>query len=266
MPSIKGEGEAEPCINALQERERSSIVTLHDCSKIAHPQLIGPGYAHFAGSGMVLPLVPSLNCPRVLQPHLPRPAAWTACCLALITVTGGLAQAQAQTPGTPARPAAPSGRSSGSILVDSYILGPGDSVQVELLDVPEYSGMFTIGPDGVLYLPRVRALYVEGLTVEELRYFLQQQFKTYVRRPEVYVRPVSFRPIRVYVGGEVRRPGYYYLSGQQGLNESLDAGATTSVPLPSASGVQLPASISGNAGLASLANSVLSSLRSGSQA
>ncbi len=105
------------------------------------------------------------------------------------------------------------GRSSGSIIVDSYILGPGDS------------GVFTIGPDGVLYLPRARALYVEGLTVEELRYFLQQQFKTNVRRPEVYVRPVSFRPIRVYVGGEVRRPGYYYLSGQQGLNESLDAGA-----------------------------------------
>ena len=31
---------------------------------------------------------------------------------------------------------------------DAYILGPGDSVLVELLDVPEYSGVFTIGPDG----------------------------------------------------------------------------------------------------------------------
>ncbi|MEB3234426.1 MAG: polysaccharide biosynthesis/export family protein, partial [Cyanobacteriota bacterium] len=63
------------------------------------------------------------------------------------------------------------------VVYDSYILGPGDAVQVELLDVPEYSGVFTIGPDGTLYLPRLRALYVEGLTVEELRYFLNQQFK-----------------------------------------------------------------------------------------
>ena len=98
---------------------------------------------------------------------------------------------------------------------DAYILGPGDAIVVELLDVPEYSGVFPIGPDGTLYLPRLRSLAVEGLTVEELRYFLTQQFSAYVRDPEVFVSPAAYRPIRVYVGGEVARPGYYYLSGQQ---------------------------------------------------
>ena len=90
------------------------------------------------------------------------------------------------------------------ISYDSYILGPGDGLQIELLDLPELSGRFSIGPDGTLYLPRLRALYVEGLTVEELRKFLTQQFSTYVRDPKVYVRPVAYRPIRVYVGGEVK--------------------------------------------------------------
>ena len=99
----------------------------------------------------------------------------------------------------------------------AYILGPGDAVVVELLDVPEYSGIFTIGPDGTLYLPRLRSLFVEGLTVEELRYFLTQQFSAYVRDPQVFVSPAAYRPIRVYIGGEVHRPGYYYLSGQQGF-------------------------------------------------
>jgi len=99
----------------------------------------------------------------------------------------------------------------------AYILGPGDAVVVELLDVPEYSGIFTIGPDGTLYLPRLRSLFVEGLTVEELRYFLTQQFSAYVRDPQVFVSPSAYRPIRVYIGGEVHRPGYYYLSGQQGF-------------------------------------------------
>ncbi len=98
---------------------------------------------------------------------------------------------------------------------DGYILGPGDALVIELLDVPEYSGVFTIGPDGTLYLPRLRSLVVEGLTVEELRYFLTQQFSAYVRDPQVFVSPAAFRPIRVYIGGEVARPGYYYLSGQQ---------------------------------------------------
>ena len=86
---------------------------------------------------------------------------------------------------------------------DSYILGPGDSLQIELLDIPEMSGTFSIGPDGTIYVPRLRALYVEGLTLEELRYFLTEQFKAYVKNPELYVRPVGYRSIRVYVWGEV---------------------------------------------------------------
>ena len=97
------------------------------------------------------------------------------------------------------------------------ILNIGDTLQIELLDIPELSGTVSIGPDGTLYLPRLRALYVEGLTVEELRYFLTEQFKRYVRQPEIYIRPVGYRPIRIYVGGEVKRPGYYTLSGTQEL-------------------------------------------------
>ena len=101
---------------------------------------------------------------------------------------------------------------------DAYILGPGDSLRIELLDLPELSGSFSIGPDGTLYLPRLRALYVEGLTVEELRTFLAKQFSSYVRNPQVYVRPLSYRPVRIYIGGEVKRPGYYTLTGETNLN------------------------------------------------
>jgi polysaccharide export outer membrane protein len=113
-------------------------------------------------------------------------------------------------------------------------LGPGDSLQVELLDLPELSGTFAIGPDGTMYLPRLRALYVEGLTVEELRYFLTQQFKAYVKNPQIYVRPVGYRPIRIYVGGEVRRPGYYTLSGAQELTSLSIQAEATALPQGSA--------------------------------
>lgn len=101
---------------------------------------------------------------------------------------------------------------------DTYILGPGDTLDIELVDLPELSGQFSIGPDGTLYLPRLRALHVEGLTVDELREFLTEKFRTYVIDPQLYVRPIAYRPIRVYVGGEVKRPGYYTLFGSQNLN------------------------------------------------
>lgn len=101
-----------------------------------------------------------------------------------------------------------------------YILGPGDTVYVELLNIPELSGSFTIGPDGILYVPRLRALVVEGLTVDELSSFLKDQYKVFIKDPQVFVRPVAYRPVRVYVGGEIRRPGYYYLLGEVVEKES----------------------------------------------
>lgn len=106
---------------------------------------------------------------------------------------------------------------------DAYILGPGDSVLVELLDVPEYSGVFTIGPDGTLYLPRLRSLYVNGLTIEELRDSLTEQFSAYLHEPQLFVSPAAYRPIRVYIGGEVARPGYYFLSSRQQMLEEINS-------------------------------------------
>ena len=143
-------------------------------------------------------------CPSGLLPAVAAPAAPQA-----IPIGQGKPAAQAPSAASPQR---------ARVVYDSYILGPGDSLQIELLDIPELSGTFSIGPDGTLYLPRLRALYVEGLTVEELRSFLTQQFRAYVKNPELYIRPVGYRPVRIYVGGEVRRPGYYTLTGNQLLS------------------------------------------------
>jgi len=140
--------------------------------------------------------------------------------VALTAVTPQLAQ-QAAASGPAAQIPAATAPQRAKVVYDAYILGPGDSLQVELLDIPELSGTFEIGPDGTMYLPRLRALYVEGLTVEELRYFLTQQFKAYVKNPQLYVRPVGYRTIRIYVSGEVRRPGYYTLSGVQFIGSDL---------------------------------------------
>jgi polysaccharide export outer membrane protein len=90
--------------------------------------------------------------------------------------------------------------------------------------------------------------------VEELRYFLTQQFSAYVRDPQIYVRPVRYRPIRVYVGGEVKRPWYYTLSGETELtriSESAEAsrlqsGTATDTGRPGLS--QLPGGAAPSAG------------------
>lgn len=118
----------------------------------------------------------------------------------------------------------PANQKFDNIIFNKYILGPGDSVFIELLNIPELSGTFSIGPDGIIYLPRLRALYVEGLSIEGLRYFLKQQYKAYVIDPQIYINPVSYRSVRVYVGGEITRPGFYVLSGEQLMANQSTAG------------------------------------------
>lgn len=117
----------------------------------------------------------------------------------------------------------------------SYILGPGDSLSIEIFGVPELSGKFSIGPDGTIYLPRLRVLYVEGLTVEELRLFLVDQYTQYLKSPDIFVAPIRYRPVRVYVGGEIGRPGYYTLSEVKSTLDviSEDSKAYSSIPDPS---------------------------------
>ena len=76
------------------------------------------------------------------------------------------------------------------------------------------SGDCSIVPDGTIYLLLLHALYIDGVTVDELRYFLTEQLKSFVMRPELYVRPIGYWPIRINVDGEVRRPAYYTLNGR----------------------------------------------------
>ena len=94
-----------------------------------------------------------------------------------------------------------------------YILGNGDELILEVLELPELSGRFTIGPDGKLFLPTLKSVYAEGLTVNELENKLLPLYKEYVKDPNISIRSIGYRPVRVYVGGEIARPGYYTLSG-----------------------------------------------------
>jgi len=144
---------------------------------------------------------------------------WLTAAMLIVPQLAPLAALGASPP-PPTKRTAPAPLQRARVTYDTYLLGPGDSLQIELENIPELSGIFTIGPDGTLYLPRLRALLVEGLSIEELRLFLTQQYRAFVRQPEIYLRPVGYRPVRIYVGGEVRRPGYYTLSGSQQLAET----------------------------------------------
>jgi len=95
-------------------------------------------------------------------------------------------------------------------LLESYVLGAGDRIKIEVFNVPELSGEFDISVDGTLNLPWVGALPVQGTTLTGLKELLFKQFSQYVNRPPVInLRLSTPRPIKVAVAGEVYRPGTY---------------------------------------------------------
>ena len=103
--------------------------------------------------------------------------------------------------------------------INSYRLGPGDQVYIKFAGLPEFSRNYFIGPEGYLILPEIRSINVNKLTLEELNNLLLKKYSEFLIDPDIYSIITLYRPVRVYVIGEVARPGFYTLRGT--LNNSL---------------------------------------------
>tara|TARA_Y100000589_G_C27188565_1_gene643759 strand:+ start:2310 stop:3461 length:1152 start_codon:yes stop_codon:yes gene_type:complete len=115
---------------------------------------------------------------------------------------------------------------------EEYIFGPGDEISIVLKGIPELSGKFYVGPGGDLYLPELKNIKAEGLTLNQLDLILLQRYEKTVKNPELNLRITRYRPIRVFVHGEVVRPGFYSISGGKSLfddNSSLKANDTLEI-------------------------------------
>ncbi len=97
---------------------------------------------------------------------------------------------------------------------EDYILGEGDQIFVKLTDdIPEYSNRYSIDVNGTILLPLIKRIYIAGLTLSELTKLLNEKYKEYIFYPDIEISVTSYRPINVYIKGEVSMPGLYRLQG-----------------------------------------------------
>jgi polysaccharide biosynthesis/export protein len=94
-------------------------------------------------------------------------------------------------------------------FADSYTLGPGDRLRVDIFNVPEYSGEFYVLADGTVNLPVIGAVPVQGATIQRTSSLLTGYFSRYVKRPIVTISLVAPRPVQFAIAGEVTRAGSY---------------------------------------------------------
>ena len=133
-----------------------------------------------------------------------------------------------------------------------YTLGAGDTIKIDVFNVPELSGSQTITPDGTINLPLVGAVRLEGLGLDEANALLRDKLNPFLVRNIVNVSLLSPRPLNIAIVGEVNRPGPRTLSyaGSSGAASSVGSpssgggAATLTAALASASGITSRADIS----------------------
>jgi polysaccharide export outer membrane protein len=95
----------------------------------------------------------------------------------------------------------------------SYLLGPDDVVKVFVWGHPELSGEMVVNPAGNIPFLLIGDVMAEGLTEDELEKVLTEKLSRYIMEPRVSVTIVGYNSKRIYVLGEVHRPGEYPIGG-----------------------------------------------------
>jgi polysaccharide export outer membrane protein len=67
---------------------------------------------------------------------------------------------------------------------------------------------------GNIYLPLIGSVHVAGKTINEVHTLITNRFSYYLRKPQIILRVADYRSKKVYVMGEVLKPGYLQLNDQ----------------------------------------------------
>jgi protein involved in polysaccharide export with SLBB domain len=104
-----------------------------------------------------------------------------------------------------------------------YQIGPGDRIIVTLWGSVEGTYELEVNRSGEIFLPRVGAVKVWGVTFGKLGDLVKNSLKKAVRDFELNVTMGKLRVIKVFVVGEVKAPGDYNLTALSTLINALGA-------------------------------------------
>jgi len=102
-----------------------------------------------------------------------------------------------------------------------YVLGPGDSIRVQLYGNDNSVFEFDVSRDGVLNLPKIGPVNVSGLSFSEFRRDLEARVDKMLIGTKVSITMGQLRTVRVFVLGDANRPGSYVVSSLATISSAL---------------------------------------------
>lgn len=106
---------------------------------------------------------------------------------------------------------------------ETYILGAGDTVRIQFFGNTNQNVELDVNRDGILNVPEIGPITVAGLTFSALRAELESRVSSMLIGTSVSVTMGQLHSIRVFVLGDVVRPGSYGLDSQATISSALYA-------------------------------------------
>jgi len=90
---------------------------------------------------------------------------------------------------------------------NGFKIGPQDVLRIDVWKEPELTRSIPVRPDGKISLPLLNDVQAAGLTSIELAANIRDGLKKFINNPQVTVTVTEINSRRVFVTGEVMRPG-----------------------------------------------------------
>jgi protein involved in polysaccharide export with SLBB domain len=105
---------------------------------------------------------------------------------------------------------------------DIYVLGPQDLLAILIMIGEQRSERLPVLPEGVVLVPNIGSVPAAGRTLSEFRTALRAAFAKRYRDFELYCYLARPREFRVYVTGEVQRPGMVAARAYERVSDVID--------------------------------------------
>jgi len=108
-----------------------------------------------------------------------------------------------------------------------YVLGPDDTLSLQIWNVPDAtlnrSFLVTIERDGSVYLPQIGSIALSGLTMSNAQKVIEGRIRRLLKRFDMHMSVARIRTMKVFVVGEVVRPGAFEVSSLATASYGLHA-------------------------------------------
>jgi polysaccharide export outer membrane protein len=103
------------------------------------------------------------------------------------------------------------------------LVAAGDQLRIRIWGQVNFSADLLVSREGEIYLPKVGAVHVAGLTLAQVQDHLHQALDRIYRNFELSVDLGEIHSIQIYVAGKARRPGEYTVSALSTLVDAVFA-------------------------------------------